>query len=78
MRSRAKGSDAPAEDGARRGLPPLYAPKLLEKLSEKGFEQHLNREFGGYTEDEIGLKKSFLTVWKAAQQVSPRLFRQFL
>jgi hypothetical protein len=29
-RSRAKGSDAPAEDGARRGLPPLYAPKLLE------------------------------------------------
>jgi hypothetical protein len=29
-RSRAKGSDAPAEDGARGGLSPLYAPKLLE------------------------------------------------
>src|SRR5215207_5171068 len=29
-RSRAKGSYAPAEDGARRSLPPLYAPNLLE------------------------------------------------
>jgi hypothetical protein len=35
MRSKAKGPDAPAEDGARRGLPPLYAPKLLKgKFSE--------------------------------------------
>jgi hypothetical protein len=33
MRSRAKGSDAPAEDGARRGLPPLYAPKLLAAMN---------------------------------------------
>jgi hypothetical protein len=29
-RSRAKGSDAPAEDEARRGFPPLYAPNLSE------------------------------------------------
>jgi hypothetical protein len=28
-RSRAKGPDAPAEDGARRGLPSLYSPDLL-------------------------------------------------
>jgi hypothetical protein len=34
-RSRAKGSDAPAEDGARRGLSPLYAPNLPEKLFGK-------------------------------------------
>ncbi len=43
-RSKAKGSDAPAEDGARRGLPPLYAPKLLE---EKFSELPLCRILGG-------------------------------
>jgi hypothetical protein len=31
----------------------------LSKLSEKWFEQHLKREFGGYKEDEMGRKVRF-------------------
>jgi hypothetical protein len=51
-RSRTKGSDAPAEDGARRGLPPLYAPKLLEgafsevRIQHPAYEEKVNRPFG--------------------------------
>jgi hypothetical protein len=47
-RSRAKGSEAPAEDGARRGLPPLYAPKLLEgKFSEVSMQDPAKTAISG-------------------------------
>jgi len=35
----------------------LYSPNVLEKLSEKGYEQCSNREFGRYGEHEIGQKE---------------------
>jgi len=31
-----------------------YSPNLLERLSEKGWEQHFNREFGRNKEGEVG------------------------
>ena len=45
----------------------------LEKLSEKWVEQHLNDEFGGYTEDEMGRKLRF----SAVHRTTPRLGRDF-
>ena len=45
----------------------------LRKLSEKSFEQHLKREFGGYTEDEMGRKVRF----SALHRTAPRLARDF-
>jgi hypothetical protein len=45
----------------------------FKKLSEKGFEQHLNREFGGYTEDEMGRKVRFSRL----HRTTPRLARDF-
>ena len=43
------------------------------KLCEKGFEQHLKREFGGYKEDEMGRKVRF----SALHRTAPRLARDF-
>jgi hypothetical protein len=43
------------------------------KLSEKWFEQHLKREFGGHKEDEMGRKVRF----SALHRTAPRLARDF-
>jgi hypothetical protein len=43
------------------------------KLSEKWFEQHLKGEFGGYMEDELGLKVRF----SAFHRTTQRLGRDF-
>jgi hypothetical protein len=47
--------------------------RFLQKLSEKWFEQHLKREFGGYKEDEMGRKVRF----SALHRTAPRLARDF-
>jgi hypothetical protein len=46
----------------------------LRNYLRKWLEQYLNREVGEYTEDETGLKKSFVTFWRAAQPDPPILF----
>jgi hypothetical protein len=43
------------------------------KLSEKWFEQHLKREFGGYKEDDMGRKVRF----SALHRTALRLARDF-
>jgi hypothetical protein len=53
---------------------PSYSPKCLEKLSEKGYEQRSEREFGRYTEEEIGP----WVVCRATLQALSTLFGQFL
>jgi hypothetical protein len=35
----------------------VYSPNLLEKLSEKGFEQRSNREFGRHGEQKSTKKE---------------------
>jgi hypothetical protein len=51
-----------------------YSPNLLEeKLSEKGYEQRSEREFGRYTEEEIGP----WVVCRATLQALSTLFGQF-
>ena len=57
-------------------LLPTQPPR--ENCLKKWLEQYLKREVGEYTEDEMGLKKSFVTVWRAAQPDPPILFRRFL
>ena len=47
---------------------------LLPKLSEKGYEQRSERQFGRYTEEEMGL----WVVCRATLQAHPTLFGQFL
>src|SRR5215211_6478694 len=51
----------------------FYSPECVEKLSEKQVEQHLNRELGGYTEDEMGRKGRS----SAVHRTTPRLGRDF-
>ncbi len=51
-----------------------YSPNCLEKLSEKGYEQRSEREFGRYTEEEMGP----WVVCRATLQALSTLFGQFL
>ncbi len=39
-----------------KGILTSYSPKCLEKLSEKGYEQRSEREFGQYTAYEMDRK----------------------
>jgi hypothetical protein len=53
-------------------LPYPYAPDCLEKPSEKGYEQRLERGFGRHTEHERDLR----VVCSATLQAPPTLFGQ--
>jgi hypothetical protein len=48
---------------ARRGLPLSHSPNILERLSEKGYDQRSEREFGWYTEGEMDRKAP---LWRPA------------
>jgi hypothetical protein len=50
---------------------------VLLKLSEKGYEQRSEREFGGVRRQN-GPKSSVSVLRKATQQAPPTLFGQFL
>jgi hypothetical protein len=52
----------------------MFAEFFFQKLSEKGYEQRSEREFGRYTEEEIGP----WVVCRATLQALSTLFGQFL
>jgi hypothetical protein len=49
----------------------------LKKRSKKWFEQCLNREFGGYMEDEMGRKVCFSAVHRTALRLARDLSDSF-
>jgi hypothetical protein len=51
---------------------------LTSETVRKGFEQHSEREFGWFREDEMSRNALSLVARKAALQACPRLFGQFL
>ncbi len=57
----------------------LELPRMeTVKLSEKGFEQSSDREFGRYTEAKKWTKSTVSAPRKATLQAHSRLFGQFL
>jgi hypothetical protein len=47
-----------------------YSPECVERLSEKGYEQRSDREFGWYTDDEMDRKAP---LWRPAELGCKRL-----
>jgi hypothetical protein len=61
-----------------------YSPKCVEKLSEKGYDQRSDHEFGWYTEGEMDRKVAFggpqgyaARVLETFQTVSKKNSRKF-